>query len=76
MIPLIQFDGKTNTPGEWEAGKKGVGVSAGGGGGARVGRHGDEVGEEDKRKKLEKRGGGVCKGEERGAEASSSRLKS
>lgn len=74
MIPLIQFDGKTNTPGEWEAGKKGVGVSGGG-----LGRDarslggwekGDGVGEEDKRKKLKKRGAAE------GAETSRSRLKS
>lgn len=63
MIPLIQFDGKTNTPGEWEAGKKGVGVSAGGGVGGETrgaSKKGDGVGEEDKRKKLEKVGG--CRG--------------
>lgn len=61
MIPLIQFDGKTNTLGEWEAGKKRVGVSAGGrwGGTRGASKKGDGVGEEDKRKKLklEKVGG-------------------
>lgn len=32
--------------------------------GGLAGRHGDEVGEEDKRKKLEKRGGGCAEGVE------------
>lgn len=65
MIPLIQFDGKTNTPGEWETRKeweywegverikmKKVTLSSEGG----MRRGGGEVGE-DKRKSGRKKSG-------------------
>lgn len=72
MIPLIQFDGKTNTPGEWEAGKKGVGVSAGGVEGRDMGTR---SGRRTSGRSWRREEGGVQR-EWRRAEASSSRLKS